>query len=138
MSNLDIYSGKFNYENTTDEYHENLQVDKINNIITLTLTISTSDLNTMPRFPMESEINVIYGKLLTGETVMLYDCYVVSGANHKNFTQKSLNYTTQVIRVSYLFETDIIKKPSGSSSMTSIPFLTMSLRSCCPFFWSIL
>ncbi|AUW96019.1 ApeA N-terminal domain 1-containing protein [Streptococcus pluranimalium] len=113
MSNLGIYSGKFNYGNTKDEYHGNLQVDKINNIITLTLTISTSDLNTVPLFPLESKINIIYGKLLTGETVMLYDCYVVSESNHKNFTQKSLNYTTQVIRASYLFETDIMLGKEG-------------------------
>ena len=107
MSGLEIYSGKFNYGDIKDKYLGELQIDKINNMITLTLTISSSGLNSIPRFPLENEIKVIYGKLLSGKSVILYDCYVVDESNHKNFTKAGLNYTIQVIKASYLFETDL-------------------------------
>lgn len=107
MNDTKIYSGKFVYGTGNDEYQGELHIDKANNIIPLTLTISTSDLNTTPRFPFESVIEVIYGKLLSGKSVMLYHCYVVDGKNHKSFTKDGLNYTTQVVKASYLFETDI-------------------------------
>ncbi|WP_161980551.1 HEPN domain-containing protein [Streptococcus sp. S784/96/1] len=107
MSGLEIYSGKFEYEDTKEEYQGELQIDKINNVITLTLTISSPNLNIIPRFPLESEIKVIYGKLLSGKSIMLYDCYVIDRSNHKNFTKSGLNYTKQVIKANYLFETDV-------------------------------
>lgn len=113
MSGLEIYSGKFKYEGTNEEYQGELQIDKINIMITLTLTISSSDLHNIPRLPLENEIKVIYGKLLSGKSVILYDCYVLDESNHKNFIKAGLNYTTQVIKASYLFETDITLGPEG-------------------------
>ena len=101
MSGLEIYSGKFKYEGTNEEYQGELQIDKINIMITLTLTISSSDLHNIPRLPLENEIKVIYGKLLSGKSVILYDCYVLDESNHKNFIKAGLNYTTQVIKASY-------------------------------------
>lgn len=113
MSIMEIYSGKFHYGNGNDEYQGELQVDKANNIITLILTISSSDLSIIPSFPSYNEMEAIYGKLLSGKSVLLYRCYVVDGENRKSFVNAGLNYTTQVIRVSYLFETDIILGTEG-------------------------
>lgn len=113
MSGLEIYSGKFRYESTKEEYQGELQIDKINSLITLTLTISSSDLHKIPRFPLENDIKVIYGKLLSGKSVILYDCNVLDESNHKNYIKAGLNYTTQVIKASYLFETDVTLGPEG-------------------------
>lgn len=113
MTSLDVFSGKFHYDSSEDEYEGELHIEKNTNTITLTLTISSSELDVMPSFPSDVEFEAIYGKLLSGKSVLLYRCFVVNGENHKSYVKQGLNYTTQVIRASYLFESDIVLGNEG-------------------------